>query len=75
MTETPAPTPAPAPPVTLTGGELFAGYGGLALGVELGFAYAQDRPVDTTWVAEFDPAPAAILAALPDMLTHTHPRR
>lgn len=38
-------------------GELFAGYGGLALAVHEVFG------ADTAWVAEFDPAPSKVLAA------------
>lgn len=38
-------------------GELFAGYGGLGLGVELAVG-----DVERVWVSEFDPAPSQILA-------------
>lgn len=41
--------------MTLTAGELFAGYGGLALSVEEVFG------AETKWVAEFDAAPSKIL--------------
>lgn len=41
--------------MTLTAGELFAGYGGLALSVEEVFG------AETKWVAEFDKAPSKIL--------------
>lgn len=42
--------------MTLTAGELFAGYGGLAMSVEEVF------DAETRWVAEFDAAPSKILA-------------
>ena len=42
-------------------GELFAGYGGLGLGVEQALA-ALGHGVDRAWVSEFDPAPSRILA-------------
>lgn len=42
---------------TLTSGELFAGYGGLARAVEIAFG------AETRWVAEWDDAPSKILAA------------
>lgn len=38
-------------------GELFAGYGGLGLGVEAALG-----PMERVWVSEFDPAPSRILA-------------
>lgn len=38
-------------------GELFAGYGGLGMGVELAVG-----DVERVWVSEFDPAPSQILA-------------
>ena len=37
-------------------GELFAGYGGLGMGVEAALG-----PMERVWVSEFDPAPARIL--------------
>lgn len=43
--------------MTLTAGELFAGYGGLALAVEEAFG------AKTKWVAEYEPSPTKILDA------------
>lgn len=45
-----------APEAPLTSGELFAGYGGLALAVEMAFG------AETRWVAEWDDAPSKILS-------------
>ncbi|WP_282824134.1 DNA cytosine methyltransferase [Gulosibacter sediminis] len=42
-------------------GELFAGYGGLGLGVEQALAALGHR-AERAWVSEFDPAPSRILA-------------
>ncbi|WP_375544229.1 DNA cytosine methyltransferase [Pseudoclavibacter albus] len=38
-------------------GELFAGYGGLGMGVEAALG-----PMERVWVSEFDPAPSRVLA-------------
>lgn len=45
-----------APDTPMTSGECFAGYGGLALAVEMAFG------AETRWVAEWDDAPSKILA-------------
>lgn len=45
----------------LTAGEMFAGYGGLAMAVHDAFT-AQGHTVQTKWLAEFDDAPSRILA-------------
>lgn len=46
---------------TLTAGEMFSGYGGLAMAVHDAFA-EHGIEVQTKWLAEFDAAPSRILA-------------
>lgn len=46
---------------TLTAGEMFSGYGGLAMAVHDAFA-THGHEVQTKWLAEFDDAPSRILA-------------